>query len=129
MNNNIVVLQLGGQERTLMFQKLGFLKHLGELLGANPLSVFTDGISTDPKKVYEIHRVIIEAGLRAECDVKKMNYDDSSDVDRWVSCLDQSEIEDLVLKAFATMTKKTIDELKNVISQATTSNGTVKTEV
>lgn len=124
MSDKVVNLKLGGQDRTLNFGVMGFLKHLGEIAKKDPIDIFSDGTSTDPGKAYGVHLAIIHAGLLADCDVKGVSPTFTvEDVDKWVSCMETSEVDGLVLKAFAAMTGKTVDELKNVITQAAEMNG------
>lgn len=119
MSDKTTKLKLGGQERTLNFGVMGFLKHLGEILKEDPLDIFSATFATDPEKTYRINLSIIYAGILAECDVQDLAPTFSkADVDKWVSCLEASEVDGLSLKAYAALTGKTVDELKKLIAQA-----------
>lgn len=127
MSDKIITLQLGGQARALNFGVMGFLKHLGIIVKADPLDLFSEGFSTDPEKAYKVNLAVIHAGLLADCDVRSVTADFTSEqVDKWVSCLETTEVEGLVLRAFAAMTGKTLDELKKVIAQAASQNGSIE---
>lgn len=119
----MVKIQIGGAEHTLYFGKMGFLKHLGNLLQADPLDIFGEAFTTDPLKTYKINKAIIHAGLLTECDVANTTANfTTEDVDKWVSVLDTSELKELIIEAFAAISGKTVEELKKVMTQATESS-------
>lgn len=127
MSEKIITLQLGGQARTLNFGVMGFLKHLGKLAETDPVDLFSEGFTTDPGRTYKVNLSIIHAGILAQCDVDKVKPQfTNEEIDSWVSCLERKDIEDLVLKAFAALSGKTLDELKNVIAQAAKNNGSME---
>lgn len=120
----IAKIELGGQERTINFETMGFLKHLGEITSQDPLDIFSDGFSNDPGKAYKVHLAIIHAGLLAQCDVDSVTAAFTrDDVDKWLSVVPVRKMEGLVVEAYAAMTGKTVDDLKKLIAQAAVKNG------
>jgi hypothetical protein len=113
MSDTIQTLSLGGQERTLEFGTMGFLKHLGRIIKSDPLDLFSEGYSTDPEKSYKACFAFVYAGLLADCDMKGTEPDfDSAQVDKWVSCLKASSLGEIVLTGYAALTGNTVDDIK-----------------
>lgn len=128
--SNKLSLPLGGQERELEFETLGFLDHLGEITKIDPLDLFSDGFATDPGKAYKVNFAVIYAGLLADCDEKNVTPTfTKEEVTKWVRNVPIKKVEGLVLNAYVAMTGKTVDELKKVIAQAASQNGSILAEV
>lgn len=110
-----MTLSLGGQERELKFGKMSFLKHLGRV--SNGYNFIQSGIIFDPGKIYESVLYFVWAGLHDQNLGRE-------DVEAMVDDLSFEKMMDIQYHAWAAMSGKTIEEIKNPVAQA--SNGTVE---
>lgn len=117
MENNLTV-TLGGVERTLVMNKMSFMKHLGNVTKESGFNLFDPSLRTDPSKAYQSVLFIVEAGLLAN----GVNVA-TEDVEKWVDDLPIELITDIQWHGFAAISGKSVDELKNESTQAAKQNG------
>lgn len=117
MENNIT-LSLGGEERTLVFGKISFLKHIGLLTKESGFNILDADIFGNPSKSYQSVLCFVHAGLI--CGNYKIT---AEEVEKWVDELGIEEIADIQYAGFAALTGKTVEELKNSIAQTVQKNG------
>lgn len=141
MTNLNMMLSLGGQERELKFAKMSFLKHLGRV--SNGYNFIQTGIVFDPGKIYESVLYFVWAGLLGE-EVDRIKYlpenaDKEPDelhelalkvitkrkVSDSVDDLSFETMMDIQYHAWAAMSGKTIEEIKNPTAQVS-NNGAVE---
>lgn len=106
-----MVLQLGGQERTLSFGKTKILKHLDRIIG--DFDLLDVSIFSNFGKAYQSVVYLVWAGLLAsgEKDLTKER------VEEWVDELDTDLIRDIQYRGYSIITGKSVDELKNLEAQ------------
>lgn len=118
MNDKTIVLQLGGQERTLQLGKNSFLKYLDQVA---PGFDFLDGeIFTNPGKAYKCVLYFIWAGLLC-ANYKELKQEE---IENWVDELDLEFMDEIQYKGFSAITRKSVEELKKLSAQAQ-KNGTL----
>jgi len=102
---------LGGEERSLQFGKVSFLKHLGSIAG--DFDLLDTKIFSDPSLSYKSVLLFVRAGLMSG------NYKDltESKVEEWVDDLGIKEVREIQYNGFAAITGKTVEELKNLSAQ------------
>lgn len=111
-----MTLTLGGREQELKFGKMSFLKHLGRV--SNGYNFIESGISFNPGKIYESVLYFVWAGLH--------NPDlGREEVEKLVDDLSFEEMMNIQYHAWAAMSGKTIEEIKNPAAQVS-SNGTLE---
>jgi hypothetical protein len=118
---NTLTLSLGGDEKTLVFGKVSFLKHLGRV-NDKKFNLLDPRIFGDPEKSYQSVLLFVHAGLLCG------NHKDLTAelVEQWVDEMPVEKITDIQYAGFSALTGKTVEELKNAATQAVNQNGTAK---
>lgn len=113
MSDKTIVLQLGGQERTLQFGKNSFLKHLSKV--APDFDFLSGEYFTDPGKAYYCTLYFIWAGLLCG------NYKDLTleEVETWVDELDSDFMDDILYTGLSAVSHKSVEELRKIVAEAT----------
>lgn len=119
MENNLT-LQLGGEERTLVMGKNGFLKNLSKV-NTNEIDLLDTSYFRNPGKSYEVALIIVKAGLMtAGFDI------DPATIEKWFDDLPLETLNDIHFAGIAGITQTSVEELKNAAAQAVTQNGATK---
>ena len=113
MSGKNLTLSLGGREQELKFGKMSFLKHLGRV--SNGYNFIQAGIIFDPGKIYESVLYFVWAGLH-DANLTREQVEDM------VDDLSFEEMMNVQYHAWAAMSGKTIEEIKNPLAQVS-SNG------
>lgn len=124
MENNIT-LSLGGEERTLVFGKAGFLRHVGELTKPENFDILEAALQKDPLTAYWCTYYFIHAGLLC-ANHKNLEKDK---ILEWVDELPTEKIEEIQWLGYSAITGKSVEDLKRQIEEASKKNGLAKQTV
>ena len=117
MENNLTV-TLGGVERTLVMNKMSFMKHLGKVTEKSSFNLFDPSLRTNPTKAYQSVLFIVEAALKSN------GIDATPDeVEKWVDDLPIELVTEIQWHGFSAISGKPVEELKNASAQAVNQNG------
>lgn len=110
---NTLKIFLGGEERLLDFSKTSFLRHLDKIVKEESVDILSSTIFSDPGLAYKSVLCFVYAGL-----LTGGTEQDKEAIDKWVGEMDITQIRDIQFAGYAAITGKTVDELKNVVTQA-----------
>ncbi len=100
-------LELGGQERTLLFGRIGFYSYIGEHTKADPLEWFNK-LSGDANVITRIEDValVVYAGLNTYLDEADKDNIPFEKVKKWCNALSVEEMSEVVSFAFESFVVK-----------------------
>jgi hypothetical protein len=82
-----LTLKIGGQDRILAFEEMGFLENVGEICGKDPLE-FLSLTRTSTRENFEYIETITHAALLTQCAIEDREPDfDKGKVRRWVKAM------------------------------------------
>lgn len=90
---------IGGEERTLDFGKMYYLKFAGDFYGGDPL-VMTAESMTDPAKQFKFCSSLVFAGVNCYNQVNKLPLISKEDAEHFVGMMDEGEAA-LLIKKYA----------------------------
>lgn len=113
-------LAIGGKELVLNIGANYFYEFFEQATG---IDLFKEGmVDVGSIKFIKYVKGIIYAGHHAECGVNKLTPEfTKEEIDHLVMCMNEDEITDIFIQYSSVRSGKTIEELKNVVAQA--SNG------
>lgn len=100
-----MTLFLGGKDRILTFGKMGFLTHIKEVSGKDPLE-WMNSLSGDDGIIKNIADVaiIVYAGINTSLDMDDKENVDFTKVSKWVNGLDTDVMATIISSAFNAFT-------------------------